>query len=293
MKGYVLSFSAILLLSSMLLFSMFYSENINSRNLSVNEIKKYSKLEFIKDDLGFDANKITGTSIQVNRGDELEITFNEVIPSNIDKMQRITRFKEFIEKSYSAINNSSVELNIRRMNTQRPGKIPIKFSNKLNYDYVFGSGGDYVLFYADGIDTNINSMDLNLNVIGSSVEVTKPVFASVPNINVNFNYIDQNALNEKHEILQLNSAQDNVIKIRFSDNLNDIIEIQIGSFDSTINGIKVWNKTIQQKIIGLGFKPKMDSINPDSSFRAFLDADLIYSQTDLNSNSLLELKQLS
>jgi len=287
MKGYIISFSAILLLSSMLLFALFYSENVQSRNLDTANIKKYSKLEFIKDDLGFDANKILGTGISVNRTGNLELTFNEIIPSDFNKMQRIVKWKEFIESSYSSINNAEIKLGIKRMDKV----IPIKFSNGLVYDYNFDAGKNSVFFYSTTGNTNISEMDLNLNVTGSSVFVSKPLLSLNPDVTVNFNYIDQNALNEKHEIRELDSSLDNTITIRFSDDLSDVIEIHLGNVNGKINAVWVWNKSLSQNKINLVFKPVMNAIDVNSSFNAFLYADLNYFQTDLNSNDLIELKQ--
>ena len=133
MKGYIISFSAILLLSSMLLFSAFYSDNAKERNLSVNEIKKYSKLGFVKDDLAFDLNKMLGTEIELDRQENLTMVFREKIPADFDKKARIIKFKEFIESNYSSINNAQIGININRLNNS----IPLKFSNGLIYEYGF------------------------------------------------------------------------------------------------------------------------------------------------------------
>ncbi len=288
MKGYVISFSAILLLSSMLLFSMFYLENVNSRNYSSGEIKKYSKMEFIKDDLSFDLNKILGTSIKVNKGNNLEITFNEIIPSDFNKMQRIIKMKEFAETSYSAINNSSIKINVDRLNQN----IPLKFSNKLVYEYDFTPNKNSVFFYALG-DTNMTSMDLNLTVSGSSVSVSRPLNALNPDLIVNFNYIDGNALNEKHEILLMDSTLKNKIEIIFSADGDDKIKINIGTFKGKNNAMLIENETINQNKINLSFKSIMPAIDFNSSLKLYADIDLNYIQTDLNSNSLMELKQFS
>ncbi|MFH1695071.1 MAG: hypothetical protein ABH850_01410 [Candidatus Micrarchaeota archaeon] len=289
MKGYIVSFSAILLLSSMLLFSMFYSENVNSRNYSGNEIKKYSKIEFIKDDLGFDINKILGTSIEVQKEGNLGIVFREQIPADFNKMQRIVKLKEFIESSYSAINNSEIGLDIGRMNKI----IPIRFSNNLEYDYNFDSGKNSVVFYSTNGNTDIGLMDLNLNVSGSSVYVSDFLFPPNPDVTVNFNYVDGNALNEKHETLLVNSGLDYPITIRFSDDAEDIIEIHLGSFDAKTNAVKVWNRTLNENKISLGLKTVMPAIDFNSGFKAFVVMDLNYMQTDINSDSLIELKQFS
>jgi hypothetical protein len=289
MKGYIISFSAILLLSSMLVFSMFYSENVQSRGLELNKTKKYSKLEFIKDDLGFDANKILGTSIKVERTENLEMTFNEIIPADFNKMQRIVKWKEFIESSYSSANNSAIGLNINRLNKV----IPVKFSNGLRYDYNFDDGKNSVLFYSETGNTKITAMDLNLTVQGSSVDVSKVISPMDFDVTVNFNYVDQNALNETHESFQITSTAENIITIRFSDDLRDVIEIRIGTFNGKNNAVWVWNRSFNQNKINLSFKPVMTGIDVNSSFRGFLDVDLNYFQTDLNSNSLIELKQFS
>ncbi len=281
-----MSFSAILLLSSMLFFSMFYFDNVNSRNFSVKEIQKYSKLEFVKDDLGFDVNKILGTEISVNRNSNLEVVFREKIPAGFDKAQRMDKFKDFIETSYSSINNAVIELDFD--STQ--GIIPIVFSNGLNYEYEFDAEETSVFFHAGNKDTNLSSMDLNLTVQGSSVEVTETLDTSNPDLTVNFNYVDENILNEKHETLQINSGFDNVITARFSENPKDIIEIHIGTFSNKVNALRVLNKTSSQQEIDFSFKGEMNPLNADVSFKAFLDAELNYNQTDLNSNSLLELK---
>jgi hypothetical protein len=163
----------------------------------------------------------------------------------------------------------------------------------LVYDYNFDSGKNSVLFYSTTGNTNISAMDLNLSVAGSSVEVTKIISVAGNDVLVNFNYVDQNSLNEKHESFQITSTAANTITIRFSEELNDVIEIHLGSFNGKINAVWVWNKSFSQHKIDLAFKPEMTAIDVNSDFRAFLDVDLNYSQTDLNSNSLIELKQFS
>lgn len=288
MKGYVISFSAILLLSSMLLFSMFYSENVNSRNYSSGEIKKYSKAEFIKDDLSFDLNKILGTSVKVNKGNNLEITFNEIIPSDFNKIQRIIKMKEFAETSYSSINNSLIKINIDRLNQ----KIPLKFSNGLIYEYDFTPNNNSVFFYALG-NTNTISMDLNLAVSGNSVSVLTPSNSLTPDLTVNFNYIDGNALNETHQTILMDSSAENTIEIIFSADNNDKIKITLGTFNGKINTMLTENKTFNQNKINFSFKAVMPAIDFNSSLKLYSDIDLNYTQTDLNSDSLMELKQFS
>jgi len=288
MKGYIVSFSAILLLSSMLLFSAFYSENVQNRNYSSEEIKKYSKAEFIKDDLGFDLNKLIGTGIEINRTGNLEIVFREEIPADFNKMDRIQKFKEFAESSYSEINNIKVKIIASRINNS----VPIKFSNGLVYEYGFGAESSAEFFSENG-NSNMSLIDLNLNINASSVEVTETLFSLNPDLTVNLNYIDLNSLNEKHQILLIDSSQNNVITARFSDNLNDVIEIHLGSFEGKNNALKVWNRTSGQNKISLEFRAVMPELDLNSGLKVFADIDLNYLQTDLNSYSLIELKGVS
>jgi len=291
MKGYIVSFSAILLLSSMLLFAAFYSGNVKDRNISVNEMKKYFKLEFIKDDLAFDLNKMLGTEIEIERTNNLTIVFREKIPAGFNKIARLEKLKDFIESDYSSVNNSDIKFDIRRLYvTRTTTDIPIKFSNGLIYEF---HSNNYVLFHAKNKDTNINSIELNLNAEGSSIKVFLPAESLAGDINLKFNYADQNTLNETHSSLQLNSSLDNVILISFSESAGDEIEIHIGSFEGKINAVKIWNKTLNQNQINLVFKAVMDGININSNFNAFIDADLNYFQSDLNSNGLAGLNGFS
>ena len=88
------------------------------------------------------------------------------------------------------------------------------------------------------------------------------------------------------------SSFDNTIIIRFSDNLNDVIEIHLGSFEGKINAVKVWNKTLSEKQTLVEFKPEMP-FDLNSSLIVFVDLDLNYNQETLKCNSLIELKQVS
>jgi hypothetical protein len=291
MKGYIAVFTAILLLYSMVLFSGFYADNVNSRNLAATKTNQYSKLEFVKDDLGFDLNRILGTSIQVkNSADNLEITFREKVPADFDKTKRINKFKEFVETSYSSINNAKIKLNTKKLKE----KIPIKFSNNLVYEYNLNKGKNSVVFYALNGDTNILWMDLNLNVQGNATWISRPVPVLNPDVVVNFNYVDENALNERHEVRLIDSSIDNKITIRFSDNAKDTIEIHLGSFDGKKNAVKVLNQTFNQEKALLSFKAVMPSIDFNAGLKAFVDdLTLEYKQTGLKSNSLIEIRQLS
>ena len=287
MKGYIISLSAILLLSSMLLFAVFYSENIKERNLNAGEIKKYSKLNFVKDDLSYDLNRILGTGITVERNDVLAVLFTEKIPAGFDKKERIKKLKEFIENSYSSVNNAKIAFNTERIQNS----IPVKFSNDLVYEYDFE--GKFILFYAVNKDTNMFTADINITSKGNATGVTEKLFTANPNLTINFNYSDQNASNEKHEILNISSRSDNVILISFSGNADDVIEIHLGRFEGKRNAVKVWNRTLNETEMLLEFRPVMQGLSTGIPFRAFIDADLNYSQADLNSDSLTELTQLS
>ncbi|MFH1663273.1 MAG: hypothetical protein ABH986_00390 [archaeon] len=288
MKGYIISFSAIILLSSMMLFSVFYSQNAQDRNYSFNDIKKYSKAEFVKDDLGFDLSEILGTQISIQIEPNLEITFIETLPAEYSKIAGINKFKEFAETSYSAVNNTKIKIGSERISSS----VPVKFSNGLVYEYGFGAGSS-AEFFAENRNTNAVSIDLNLNVNASSIQVNETLFTSSPDLTVNFNYSDLNSLNEKHEILQVNSLSDNVIVIRFSGSAEDVIEIHFGSFEGKINAVRVWNKTFGQKKTLLALKAVMPQLDLNSGLKVFADIDLNYFQQDLNSSSLIELKKFS
>ncbi len=286
-KGYIISLSAIILLSSLLLFAMFYSENSKQRNIEVNEIIKYSKLDFIKDDLSFDLNRLLQTEIQINRKENLELVFREKIPSEYSKKTAIQNLKNFIETKYSELNNAEIKLNNSRINNS----VLIKFSNKLIYEYNFNENS--IEFYAENTDTNLVSADLNLTVHGTSTEVILPIQSTEHNLIINFNYVDENTLNETHKNLKLDSRINNIIRIRFSNELNDEIEINLGRIQGKINAVKVWNKTLMEYPVLLELKTETTGLNVENKLNIFADLDLNYSQTDFNSNSLIELNQFS
>ncbi len=283
MKGYIVSLSAIILLSSMLLFSVFYSENINSRNTSINQEKKFIKLGFIKDNIQYDLTKITGTKINTKQKNGLEITVNDTLPSGKQKTERIKKLKDFLEGIYGKTNNANILLGI----TGTENITKTTFSNNLVYEYLNNTGKESIQFYSLNGNTDMNSVDLNIEVKGSSVYVSRNTNAVNADLILNFNYLDENSLNEKHEIIGLDSSIDNIITVRFSQNPEDTIEIHLGSFDGKTNAMTITNKTVNQNKTTVGFTARIPQ--EIYSIKAFAGIDLNYSQVDLNSDSQIEI----
>ncbi|MFH1390955.1 MAG: hypothetical protein ABIH20_01450 [Candidatus Diapherotrites archaeon] len=278
-KGFIISFSTFLVAGFLVLFSIFYVGLVEKQEISILETFSVEKAGFVADDIDYDINTILGTYIDVNRGSSLTtIKILEKLPADTNKLQLID-YSSFVDVNYSGQQNASIELHLDNL---IDGKTELVFSNDLQYDYGY-SGDSNVLFYKPSSDTQVLTYDINININDSSLIVTPWTWQDITgDINVNLNFVDQNASNEVHYSGKLDSSIENTYNWNYSGIAEDSFYIKIGAFGGNSKALQLTESigdSSSQAQVSI-----ISTINSPVSLKWYYDADLNYSQGDVNVN---------
>lgn len=277
-KGLVLSLSTILITMVLVLMALFYANSVQKNETSLLQTFFVEKAGFVGDDIDYDFNKILGTHIDVNRGSLTQITFNDKMPGDINKLQLID-YNNFVSQVYSGQQNAVINLHLDNL---VDGKTELIFSNGLQYDYSYSSD-NIINIYKLGGDTEIITYDISIGINDSSIVVSPWTWEDVTgDINVNLNFVDQNTLSEVHHSGKLNSAITNTFTWSYSGTPGDIFSISIGTIDGNSNALRLTESiddSASQATITI-----MATIGSSSAINWSYDADLNYTQRDVNVN---------
>jgi len=288
-KGYLLSFSVLVLFSLLIVFSQFYfnSEKFFDETIAGQSI--IDKAGFVADDISLDLNSMLGTGIDVDRNAEfIQLKFFDVLPSDLNKHKALLNYSNFINSSYAFQQNAFLSLGL---NNLADGKTEILFSNGLQYDYnySFGSSDAVVSFYSSTGSTNALSFDINVSVNSSSVKVIPWAWNAGGDISVNLNYYDLNSSNAVRVSGKIDSALDNSYKIYFSSDPNDVLEIHLGLIGGKQKAFKlaegIDNPSSKASLYLNALIPFAS--NPDFSY--YYNGTINYRQLDVNNFSFIEL----
>lgn len=286
-KGYVLTISTLLIVSILLMFSVFYLSKTERSERALGELVVIEKAGFVVDDIAFDLNKLLGTAVKVERIDSnTRITFNDKLASDLDKESELLALQEFLYDVYAVQQNSVIGIDF---NYLVDGKTEMVFSNGLQYDYNYGGSDANVLFYASGGDTNATRMDINISVNDSSVLLEPWSWDPGGDITVNLFYEDQNSLNTVNSSGTLDSSSLHTYTIHFSETMNDVLEImvgRIGGHNGTFSLVESIDNTSSKASVVFSVTAPSNDLN---SFYYYYNADLNYFQLDVNANGLIPI----
>ncbi|MBU1120408.1 MAG: hypothetical protein ABIE23_04135 [archaeon] len=286
-KGYVLTISTLLIVSIILLFSVFYLSKAEKSEKALSELVPIEKAGFVVDDIAFDLNKLLETAVKIERIDSnTRITFNDKLASDLDKENELMDYQNFLYGVYAVQQNAVISIDF---NNLVDGKTEMLFSNGLQYDYNYGGSDANVLFYASGGDTNATRMDINVSVNDSSVLLEPWSWDPGGDITVNLFYEDQNALNTVNSSGTLNSSSLHTYAIHFSETVNDVLEVLVGGIEGHNGGFAlvegIDNTSSKANLVFSVTAPSNDV----NSLYYYYNADLNYEQLDVNANGLIQI----
>ncbi len=279
-KGFVLTFSVILFVSLLVLFAMFYLDKSQEQEQGILSNAALFKAGFLADDIEADFNKILGTSVDINRGNSLTtITFNEKLGADTNKLL-LKSLKEFVEGALASSENASIQLDVSEL---VDGRTELMFSNGLQYNYSY-KDINAVQFYLPAGNTNIAAIDLNVSINAASISVTPWEWQDeTGDINVNLHYVDRNSSNAITHYGKLDSTVNNEYTFTFPGGAGSSFTINIGNIDGNLKAVRLTN-SIDDGNVQAGVWLKVLAPSPESPLRAFYNADLNFSQADVNIN---------
>ena len=277
MKGFVISISALLLLSALLVFSQFYLNLNLERESEVVSVFSVEKAGFVRSDLSVDLNKLLETSVDVNRGVSFtEIFLRDKLPSDLNKLN-VLGLRSFLSSVYAKQQNISIEVDFNKL---VDGKTELVFSNALQYDYSYANDTN-VFFYVPASDSNVTVFDINVTVNDSVVSSIPWSLNPSGDINVSLRYEDGNGVITSSG--KLDSSTLNTFTFNYSGNPNDSFSVEIGAIEGSQKALRISesfdNAATRSSI-------SVRAVVPSSSDNLywFYDADLNFSVADVNSS---------
>ena len=277
MKGFVISISALLLLSALLVFSQFYLNLNLERESEVVSVFSVEKAGFVRSDLSVDLNKLLETSVDVNRGVSFtEIFLRDKLPSDLNKLN-VLGLRSFLSSVYAKQQNISIEVDFNKL---VDGKTELVFSNALQYDYSYANDTN-VFFYVPASDSNVTVFDINVTVNDSVVSSIPWSLNPSGDINVSLRYEDGNGVITSSG--KLGSSTLNTFTFNYSGNPNDSFSVEIGAIEGSQKALRISesfdNAATRSSI-------SVRAVVPSSSDNLywFYDADLNFSVADVNSS---------
>ncbi|MBS3058805.1 MAG: hypothetical protein J4224_00060 [Candidatus Diapherotrites archaeon] len=276
MKGFVISISALLLLSALLVFSQFYLNLNLERESEVVSVFSVEKAGFVKSDLSFDLNKLLETSVDVNRGVSFtEIFLRDKLPSDLNKLN-VLGLRSFLSSVYAKQQNISIEVDFNKL---VDGKTELVFSNALQYDYSYANDTN-VFFYVPASDSNVTVFDINVTVNDSVVSSIPWSLNPSGDINVSLRYEDGNGVITSSG--KLDSSTLNTFTFNYSGNPNDSFSVEIGAIEGSQKALRIsesFDNSAAQAVISI----RVVAPSPSEKLFWFYDADLNFSVADVNS----------
>lgn len=278
-RGFIITFSTILIVSSLLLFSQFYLKNSKSREQSILMSAKFSKLGLVLDDIENDVEEILGTTVAINKAaTQTEITFTDKLPSDLNKFYLLD-YRGFLYNTYAPKQNISL---IADFNELLDNKTELIFSNGLQYDYFYG-GDNIVGFYVPGGDTNATTYNIIINV-NNDLNTVQMSGTLGTDINVNLYYTDNS--NTINESWQLDANVNNQYTVYYTDpaiNPNDYLRINVGNIGGYLRAIRI-TESIDDESSEANLTLEVIVPAVQDNLFYWYNADLNYSQADVNAN---------
>ncbi|MEW6295680.1 MAG: hypothetical protein AB1467_05310 [Candidatus Diapherotrites archaeon] len=290
-KGYLLSFSVLVLFSLLIVFSQFYFNSEKSFDETIAGQSIIDKAGFVADDISSDLNSMLGTGIEADRNTEfIQLKFFDVLPSDLNKQEALLNYSDFINSSYALQQNAFLSLDL---NDLADGKTELVFSNGLEYDYNYSPNSSYsdavVSFYSSTGSTNVLSYDINVSVNSSSIKVIPWTWNAGGDISVNLYYYDLNSSNTVWVSGKIDSALDNSYKIYFSASPDDVLEIHLGLIDGRQKSFKLLEDIDTPSSKASLYLGALIPFVSNNDFSYYYNGTINYRQLDVNNFSFIEL----
>jgi hypothetical protein len=198
LRGFLLSYSAILLASVLLLFTVFYMVRAGLEEKDLVTITSLEKAAFVMDNIMYDYNRIFGASVQVIRGPATTtISISDRLPGLFSKTET-SKLDSFFSGDYATKHNITLSVD---SSTQRDGRTELIFSNGLEYDYNYGSD-NIVKLYAPSGDTNFTAITITIYSSENLDSNTPWSWDPTGDLTVTINYSDagNNTISESGKI---------------------------------------------------------------------------------------------
>jgi len=278
-KGFVFSFSVILIFSFLVLFSSFYSQKVQRDETSIFQTFAVEKAGYINDDIVFDMNTLLGTSVKVNRGlVNTNISFSDQLPPKTDKTE-LGGYVSFINNTYAPQQNASINLNADNL---EDGITELNFSNGLSYDFDYSGGQNSVSFYKSGVDTLVTQYTIDLFVKGAtydSVNSSPWTCDGSGSVTVNLHFEDSFG-----NIVDIICNQDPNTFYEYIFVFNGqtgSLTFNFGDISGNQNAVKIAN-TIGNQSVLISTNIDAELLSSATELSWFYDATLNYSQGDVS-----------
>ena len=273
MKGFVFTFSAVLLFSLALMFSAFYFSLKERDSGAMLEISRAMTLAYIADDMESDLNEIIGMDIDANSAGPSSVKVSMRLPGDFN-IADAASWQDFLGSYHGQEPfNASVDIN-----GITGGSVTARLSENLRLEKLYGVNRAATFYSASG-QTGMNRLDINIHVPATSTGYTAWAFNPSGDINVNFNYSDNNSGNTVSVSGKLLSTQLREYEFEYAQ--GGSLKIQAGNIDSNSGAVRIINDiydfTTKAKIdLFMGFGSQLEGLSPH------FDADLNISIGDAN-----------
>ena len=288
-RGFVLSFSTLLIIIILVWFAMFYSGKVARSEMDILRNFSIEKAGFVADDITGDLNKLMGTSVDVNRGENFTvISLGGSLPSAFE-ISELNDWETFVEGNYASRQNASIGLELGNLTD---GTAELIFSNGLQLNQRYNDDENFVRFYkTGGADTGVITYDINVHVIGALYDSggSDPWDCDTSgDVNVNLRYTDSLGGNVT-SVCRQNPTEEYEFEIEFQDSDMEL-KIEYGDIEGNTNAVKISTDDDDDDAgvtVKLSIRAELPS--PAGEIKWYYDADLNYSQADVKVNRKFEL----
>jgi len=282
-KGFVLSISIFIILISLVSVTSYYQDKNYRNENNIVGINYFEKAILINDDVVMDINKILGANISMDSSEtQTTIKYKIKLPTQKNIPQELLALQNFYDSNYSLKQNTAFTTDF---NALVDGKTEFFVGEtRIDYDYT----NNKIEFISLVQDTNVNTIDLNINVNSASSNKTGWDWNAQGEITVNFIYKDENVLNNINESGKLSRYQLQEYVFEFT-GPGDEFKISIGNIDSNHGAMFLEENIIASDVL---VEISTNFTTPSISNKVgYYDADLNYSIENVNFNKKIELTQ--
>jgi len=285
-KGFTISISTILLVITIVWFSVFYAGFAQRQEANIYSSYAIEKAGFVADDITEDVSSILGTDVNVNKGPNFTtIVFADKLPGDINKLQLVD-YNQFVDVNYSTRQNASIDLDFTRL---LDGKAEMLFSNGLVYEHAYSLDQNFVQFSkGNGGNTGVFTYDIGIYATVGRLDLATPwACDSTGDVNVSLRYSDSYGETSQ----TLNCKQDSSSLYTYTFTFLDSggsLTVYFGSFGGLGNSVII-RRGIENPLIAVETLILAELPSPSQELVWYYDADLNYMQQDVNLSRKIEL----
>ncbi|MEM4598105.1 MAG: hypothetical protein QW400_00220 [Candidatus Diapherotrites archaeon] len=252
-KGFVVTISVAILLSVLLIASVYYLRSNQAEQKLILESTSALKVSDIASDIAEDTKSVFGFRISAeSSANSYEIKIQDSIPIKTSH-SNISSWKGFIEGPYSEKRNVKISMCNLTPSTE------LQFSNGIRY--VRSIDENYVLFYAPSSDTEAYSYDINLYFSGGYYDDENSIEWScdLGTTKIILRLRDASGL-PLETVCNASNSDDKEYIIKFKD-LSGDINVSFGSIAGGTGAIRVQNN-LSERNLDLNLSASIKATNP-------------------------------